>query len=485
MTKAVYDTANRGYVNRAVLADTATVANSAPWSGITGAPASYPPSAHASTHNLGGSDAIAPDWTQVQNKPGQFSPLAHESTHITGGSDIIPAATSTKSGLLNPISGNTTDFVDGTNSCQNLVTAIQPTIWSVRLRSFQALGNNTFEVDQRNVGTTLTNVGDGTFIQDRWQNHKAGTMQISAGQQSVAAGINWPGTNFAITRSFLRVTLTTAESSLAAGDVLYISQSLEGPRWRELQNDVHSLQVLVRSSVAGLSVGASLRDPTTAHSLTSLLTIPGANTWTLLPLANLPAWPAGTFVNTPGNVGYLLGITLAAGSTYTSPANGIWQNGNFLGAPGQSNFAASPVNSTFDLAFVQHEPGALCSTPMDCPFTENLNACERYFLKNQPYGTLPNATTGNNLLGMISASNLTFVLPSIVFPKRLAKAAPTLIIYDANNGTANSVYNSSTAVHATVSTAPSTETAIQYINLTTAQAAGNLINFNYIADTGW
>lgn len=63
MTKAIYDTDNDGLVDHAELSD------AAPWSGITGRPSSFAPSAHAPTHNLGGSDAIAPDWTQVANKP--------------------------------------------------------------------------------------------------------------------------------------------------------------------------------------------------------------------------------------------------------------------------------------------------------------------------------------------------------------------------------------------------------------------------------
>jgi hypothetical protein len=120
---------------------------------------------------------------------------------------------------------------------------------------------------------------------------------------------------------------------------------------------------------------------------------------------------------------------------------------------------------------------------MDKPFTQNLDECLRYYQKSNAYGTLPNAATGG-LLGVISASNVGYMLPSTMFLKRMAKV-PTLTIYDSNNGNLASVYNISISGHAAVSSAPVSDIAIQYINLSTNQAAGNMISFNYAADTGW
>jgi hypothetical protein len=53
-----------------------------------------PPSAHASTHESGGSDAINPanigaDWNKLVNKPSSFPPSPHASSHQVGGSDVI------------------------------------------------------------------------------------------------------------------------------------------------------------------------------------------------------------------------------------------------------------------------------------------------------------------------------------------------------------------------------------------------------------
>ena len=588
MLKSVYDTNNDGIVDHAALADTA------PWTGISGKPASFAPSAHEITHLDNGSDAIPlatttrtglspqvpstnptkqfhrgdntyaaanyPDLTNLPtsftpsahetthldngldaiplattartglapqipstnptkqfhrgdntyaqanypdltNLPASFAPSAHASTHITGGSDIIPVATSSAVGLVPVLPADTTKYLRGdgtfartavstdsgniaTLGSDNLVLVPQSSLWSMRTRSFNAAGNQTFEVDQRNVGSTLAAVATGTLVQDRWQISKAGTMVVSAGQNSIAAGINLPGTSFAITRSFFRVTITTAEASLAATDYLQILQNIEGPRWRELQNDVHSLQILVRSSVAGFAFGAAFRDPGTAHSFTQLFTIPSANTWTLLTAPNLPVWSAaGNFVNTPGNVAYLKSITLACGSTYLSPANGSWQNGNFFGATGQSNLAAT-LNATFDIAFVQHEPGAVCTTPMDYPFTQNYDDCLRYYAKSYNYAVAPGTVTTAGIMCVINPfTSATSPYASITYPKRMAKV-PTTTIYNHGTGAANSVQNTG-GTNFTVSGVSGSEAGLFQVTLS-APATGPQVYYpQYTADTGW
>jgi hypothetical protein len=121
------------------------------------------PTAHASTHNLGGSDAIAPDWTQIANKPAGSSggvsanannkatlgsdslilvqgtaagvaatthsqtvsgddpqltnprtPTAHGATHVAG--DLIPVASGTAPGLVPTRSGAAGTYLDVTGA---------------------------------------------------------------------------------------------------------------------------------------------------------------------------------------------------------------------------------------------------------------------------------------------------------------------------------------------------------------------------------
>jgi hypothetical protein len=434
----------------------------------------------ATTH----AQTVSGDDPQLTNAR---TPIAHEASHVTG-SDQIPFASASTKGLLNQTSGNTTDFIDGTNNSQ----ALAPVIWSVRLRSFNALGNPTFEVDQRNVNQSLANIASGIFAQDRWCNQKAGTATLaySAGAYPApfGSGVLVPGTNFCISRGTLQLTLTAQQATLGAGDYAAFQQLIEGPRFRELSQDVHSFSILAYTTVAGgLKFGAILRDPGNTRTLAKLCTLTAANTWQLIQLPNLPAWPtAGNFSVAPGVQGYSLFISLACGATYMAPANDTWQNGSFIGAIGQDNFGSKPVNSILYLAFVQHEPGPLCTTPIDCPFDQNLDDCLRYLQKSYGYSIAKGSSTFNGAVGNFLAPNTGSAAGGVRFPKAMAKS-PSLSLYNPNNGSANQAFdlNSSTniAISVTGSEFLSEGGFLQITGGT--YTLGHNYAIHYIVDTGW
>jgi hypothetical protein len=357
-------------------------------------------------------------------------------------------------------------------------------IWSVRLRSFNAIGNPTFEIDQRNVGNTVSGLTT-ALICDRWGVSKSGTMVIASGRSSGAPGIVIPGTNFAITQNFLRVSLTTAQASLASTDNLTIYQFYEGPQFRELSNDVHSMSLLVRSSVANLKFSVCLRDQSTVtKTLVKLCTIPAANVWTLIQLPNLPIWPAGNFTSAPGATGLQLSINLACGANWIAPAADTWQSGNFQGAPGMSNFAGSTAGSTFDIAFVQHEPGAVCSTLMDKPFQQNYDEALRYYCKSYPYNQgIATVSTAGQIAVVTPVSQHPFNY--VPFKKTMAKT-PTITAYTVTTGASNSVNDSQAGTTKSIAavSAPS-DNAYSGFQLTAINANVTTYTWNYIADTGW
>lgn len=103
-----------GKVDDAISADNATnathasTADSVPWSGISGAPTSFPT-----------------DWSLITSKPTVFPPATHGPTHRGTGSDPIGIADTTDSGLLALLSGKATDFVGGDNQCHDLPSTMQ------------------------------------------------------------------------------------------------------------------------------------------------------------------------------------------------------------------------------------------------------------------------------------------------------------------------------------------------------------------------
>jgi hypothetical protein len=221
--------------------------------------------------------------------------------------------------------------------------------------------------------------------------------------------------------------------------------------------------------------------------LTKLCTIPNANTVTLIPLPNLPIIPgAANPVLTPGNNGYIIGICLACGTTYTSPANDTWQSGNFMGAVGQGNFCAQAINSTFDLAFVQHEPGAQATTPTDKPFSQNLDECLRYYCKSYSYAVKAGTVDFNGALAQtVATASYGSVYGPFRWPRIMAKA-PTLNIWNPNDGTNGTVLNAMNATAYGVSGAINVgDSGYNGFTITGPPAAVAIYRFHHTGDTGW
>jgi hypothetical protein len=404
----------------------------------------------------------------------------------------IPLASATQQGLMALISGLSSDYIGGDNASHNLASAIQPVIWSVRLRSFNAVGNPNFEVDQRNVGMAVSNPVAGTFVVDRWFKGGSGTYGVTCQSTAQAIGgsnpILVPGTSFRPSSHTLQYTLTTAQTTLAAGDFLCIRQLVEGSVMRELINDVHSISLLVQSTVAPLTFSVALRDgPPITTSIVYPCTINTANVWQLITLPNIPLWASGgNWTMIPGVQGYDLIITLACGSTYIAPATGTWQNGSFLGASGMSNWCNNPINTTsFYLAFVQHEPGALCTTLIDKPFSQSLDECLRYFVASYDYGTKPGtASNSNGAPQMWTPANLHPYTP-ITFPHKLAKFPTTIIGYSPSTGASGNIRDWSSGIDRAISsTASAGMSGFNGFTLTTPNAAVANQAFHYTADTG-
>jgi hypothetical protein len=350
------------------------------------------------------------------------------------------------------------------------------------------VGNCNFEVTQRNCGANLVNPGSGIWIEDRYHYIKNGSANVNlqVGSNVFPNAIVVPGTNFQITRNYLMIT-NQAVVSLAAGDYCAIRQYPEGPVFRELANDVHSFSILARSNVAGLSFGLTLTDPTGTRSLAKLCTVSAANTFQLITLPNLPIWPtSGTFSIAPGSQGYTIVICLAAGSTYIASANDTWQNANTLGAVGQSNFCGQPIGTNLQLFFLQHEPGPVCTTPIDCPYSQNLHECLRYYHKTFQYSTVPGSSTGlGGNLNLTMISNPSWGLTSYGFPRPMAKQ-PTGTAYDANNGVINSIWLwNSASTHIGVSSVACSDKDLSMVQVATAQTVPAILQGHFTFDSGW
>ena len=86
-------------------------------------------------------------------------------------------------------------------------------------------------------------------------------------------------------------------------------------------------------------------------------------------------------------------------------------------------------------------------------------------------------------ISSIVSSNAT-LLSGNAYKKSFPKN-PTVIIYNASTGAANSVYNASSGGSVAVSNTGGSSEQIPYITLATAQTLGQLCQYGFTADSGW
>ena len=368
------------------------------------------------------------------------------------------------------------------------VPAPTPAIWSARLRSFNTIGNPNFAVAQRNCRGALVNPSGGVFIEDRWATGNLGSLNPTFQTLDTAftpgSGVVVPGTSFVITTSYLRITVGTQKVSLAAGDACYLTQYVEGPLLRELMGDVHSLSILCRSSAANLKFGIGITDPGNTRTLTKLCTLGAANTITLITLPSLPNFSGGNFSCALGNFGYAIRICVASGSTYMAPANDTFQNGNFLSAVGQDNLMAQAAGSTFEIFFIQHEPGGVCSTLIDKPFNQSLDECLRYFEKSHSYASQPGVGGFGSIVINVPASGV-HPVTAIRFKKVMAKT-PTIVGYSASSRAPNTVRDTTAGADRAITAAyNSNDAGFNGFTVTGGVSTMWVAALDYTADTGW
>jgi hypothetical protein len=347
-------------------------------------------------------------------------------------------------------------------------------------------------VNQRNPGATPA-IGPGNsggFLIDRWSFY---TNQATASYYS-----NWysgqvpvPGTTQYVGSHILGVGITTSQATAAAGDYAFFRTNIEGPMMRELLGGTHSISILCSAPVSPFKFSVILHDPAFTYSLAYLCTFTAAAaSFQLITLPNIPVWPSGpTWSIDPGNLGYVMDISLVCGSNTQCPTAklGTWQNIDYNGVQGQDVFSAQPSGNYFWLSFVQHEPGPNCTQLMDLDFDTNLRRCQRYYTKSYAYTDRPGANIGSaGSCGIVTNVNNPNWLPVCVpFKCTMAKAQSSVTIY-ALDGTINAMTIFAGAnVAITPGNTQMNEQGISAVYSNTANPTGTSLQFHYTADTGW
>ncbi len=262
----------------------------------------------------------------------------------------------------------------GTNTTQLATTAFV----TAAAGSSGALGNRNMIingnalVNQRSASVTI-NSSTVQFASDRW-----GAAGISAsGVFTWARSVATPNTAAGFPY-FTRATCTTADASLAAGDIYYIRYVVEGQDMAHLcygtsDAKTTTLSFWIRSSMTG-TMGGAFCNSSGTRSYPFSFTINATNTWEQKSVT-ITGDTTGTWLNDTG-VGNRITFSLAAGTTFSGTA-GAWVAGNIVSATGATNFMV--LNATVDIVGLQWELGSVATAFEHRRIGDEYALCQRYF----------------------------------------------------------------------------------------------------------
>jgi len=176
--------------------------------------------------------------------------------------------------------------------------------------------NGDMRIDQRNAGAAVTiNSAAVTYSVDRWAGYGQGSAGVFTLQQSTTVPTGFINS--------LKVTVTTADASIAASDFYTLQQRIEGFNvadlgWGTANAKTVTLSFWVRSSLTGTFSGA-LVGAAFARSYPFTYSISAANTWEQKTVT-VAGDTSGSWVTNNGT-GLVVYFDLGSGSDYEGTVN--------------------------------------------------------------------------------------------------------------------------------------------------------------------
>jgi len=182
----------------------------------------------------------------------------------------------------------------------------------------------------------------------------------------------------------IRMTVTSADASLAAGQYAIFIHTIEGLRTADLQwGTSNATDVVLRFGFKGPAgtYAVAIRNQDANRSFVREFTISGgdANTDTLQTLT-FPGDTSGTW-NKGNTLSFSLVFTFATGSTFHTTAD-AWQAGNYIGTSSTSNGigTTSDVFEIFDVGLYADPDSTGVAPRFELPhYDTDLQECHRYY----------------------------------------------------------------------------------------------------------
>ena len=382
----------------------------------------------------------------------------------TDGSLSIQGATTFTGDLTGNVTGNVTGNLTGTASTATAaatayglsgsptlsgITSVSTTNLTVNGNSYPSSGplsnrnkiiNGDMRIDQRNAGASVTPTD--AYTLDRWEIREDTDGAITAQQVSEApAGFN----------KSLKITVTTADSSLAATQRLLVDQRIEGFNTADLDFGTAgaktvTLSFWVRSSLTG-TFGGSLINHTNNRSYPYTYSISAANTWEYKTVT-IAGDTSGTWETTT-SAGIKVYFGLGVGSTYSGTAS-AWAASEFYSTTGAVSVIGT-LNATWQITGVQLEAGSVATPFEHRSYGDELARCQRYYETCYQQGLAPGSSTSQNNILAVCPGNINRGYGHLQF--QVKKRASATVTFYSTSGAPGKFRNASQGTDITMSAA--------------------------------
>lgn len=228
------------------------------------------------------------------------------------------------------------------------------------------IAGGDFATNPMQRGESFAAVANNDYTADRWMYEKLGSSAVHTVSRVTGESDG---------RKALRVETTTADATVAAGDLVQILQPVEGFNIVPLVDGGAAFFTRIRSDVTGI-IAFSFRNSGLDRSYVAEVDILLANTFQNVEII-IPPFDTGGTWNYIGGIGLEVGIVLMVGSTFQTTVD-VWQTGNFSGTSNVVNRCAS-IGNHIEFDKVQLEKGAVRTDFEDLTIGNVRILCERYY----------------------------------------------------------------------------------------------------------
>jgi hypothetical protein len=257
--------------------------------------------------------------------------------------------------------------------------------------------NGAMTIAQRGTSTSLVTGSSSGFAADRFQGFNVGT-----GACSIIQATNVPSSTYGFINS-LQIDVTTADTSIAAGELYMVRQTIEGLNitdlaWGTANAKTITLSFWVSSSKTGTHFVA-FKNQAQDRCYAASYTISVADTWEQKTIT-VAGDTSGTWLTTNSG-GIQVTWALAVGSTYQTATANVWAAGDGYATSAQVNVMDSTANN-FYITGVQLERGSTASSFEYRSYGAELVLCQRYY-----YVPLNDSNSAANVYAMTWSGSTT------------------------------------------------------------------------------